>query len=450
MSQQSLLPSCFERKLSQQEIIEISAIAGINEKKNNIQDKFLNTSIRNKFSLILAPTGFGKTTMGIKYIQRLRKVTEEKVIIIVPTTDLFNNWTTKLRGISNIEVYVVNSYVFNPKDYECHTLIVDEVHRFTNRESEHFSTVFDITRRKFTLCFSATMEWHHLDFLKEKGLKVICNLETKLARRFGIVPKAEIINVPVEFTKREKLFYNSIQKNIEEVCSMFMPLGLENKVYSLLGSIMSNRSIAYHTAEELFPDSTAQELAKMSGVIIGKASQFMKLIRERKVLLNNAENKYKAVEKILDLEKKSSFIFMSNIDSIENIKRNDIVPYHSKIPKKKRDENMKRFLTEDVHLVSIKSVTTGLDLETKCQELGVPPKDVDLVVNVGYNSSKVESTQKSGRANRIDLTNENKIAKTYNIYVDDYVFDNKLVISQEKIWLKRSQANLDRVILLEI
>ena len=113
-------------RLTREEIEYLSSLFDLNQRKDYIQDKFNDNTVRHKFTLDLMPTGIGKTSLAIKFIKRLRKVTDELVIVIVPTKNLKSNWETKLNGIPNVEVFVNNTYTMSGRNYECHTFIVDK------------------------------------------------------------------------------------------------------------------------------------------------------------------------------------------------------------------------------------------------------------------------------------------------------------------------------------
>jgi hypothetical protein len=184
---------------------------------------------------------------------------------------------------------------------------------------------------------------------------------------------------------------------------------------------------------------------KMVGVIIGQAIKFMRLVQTRSSYLNNSVAKQDAALFILKKESQKAFIFCNSIDAISALceKDSNILPYHSKLKEKEKKQSMYRFLTEpNTHIASSKSLILGFDLDTKCKELKVPSIDVSLAVNVGGNSSKIDSQQKSGRVNRLDINNLDKVAKTYNLYIEDFELDTKKFTSQDKIWLKKATAGV--------
>lgn len=445
--------------LTNEEIRNLLTIPDINERKSAIQKKFIDNAIKYKHTLTIIPVGTGKTHMGISYIKRLRKITNERVIVIVPTEKLKENWEHKLQGIENVDVFIINSYSKSTIEYNCHTLIADELHKYSNKESKYFSNIFDKTNRLYTIGLSATVEDEHIKFLKSKNFVAINYLSLEDSYKLEISPRSEIYNVPVEFTNPEKLEYYNIQKEIESIGDYFKCLELGNLINYTLPKTLSDIKVRKEMARNLIikgflkeqinlisgSNEFTQTACKLEGIILGKAAKFMQLIKQRSLLLYNAENKFKILDKILEEENKSTFIFFQSISTMELIKRTDFIPYHSKLSKKQRAENMRDFLTSNKHIGSIKSIGEGFDLETECSSLNVPFKDVEVVINFGYNSTKTSRVQSNGRSQRINIQNLDKIARSYTLYVDDFQFAGETILSQELVWVKKRNKGLKYV-----
>lgn len=76
----------------------------------------------------LYPTGYGKTTVSLKIIKRiLVQKPDYRVIVIVPTDNLKEQWTKQLielELIQNVDVYIVNTAI--KRNLRCELLIVDK------------------------------------------------------------------------------------------------------------------------------------------------------------------------------------------------------------------------------------------------------------------------------------------------------------------------------------
>lgn len=78
---------------------------------------------------IVASTGFGKTRVGLNCIKSFtNKYPDTKIIIIVPTTALKEQWIGIIdsNGLQfNCQVVVINTAIKNK--YECDVLVIDEI-----------------------------------------------------------------------------------------------------------------------------------------------------------------------------------------------------------------------------------------------------------------------------------------------------------------------------------
>ena len=106
---------------------------------------------------IEAATGFGKTRVGLITIQALlKKHPQLRILVVVPTTTLKNQWQGYIDewGFSfNAEVQVINSVIKH--NWTCDFLILDEEHRYN---SDDFSKIFKKVKYKLILGLTATFE----------------------------------------------------------------------------------------------------------------------------------------------------------------------------------------------------------------------------------------------------------------------------------------------------
>lgn len=97
--------------------------------RNERQEKSIQKWLESKGkSSIIAATGFGKTVVAMKIIQRSQvKNKDFKVIVIVPKINLKQQWEEEAVKFGvNIKVFVINSIVIANKKIECDLLVVDE------------------------------------------------------------------------------------------------------------------------------------------------------------------------------------------------------------------------------------------------------------------------------------------------------------------------------------
>ena len=128
---------------------------------------------------IEAATGFGKTNVGLMTIKSLlKKYPSARVLVVVPTTTLKNQWQAKIDewGFTfNAEVQVINTVI--KYTWTCDLLVLDEEHRYN---SDDFSTIFEKVKYKLILGLTATFE--RLD-----GKHVIMQNYCPIVDRIGIL-----------------------------------------------------------------------------------------------------------------------------------------------------------------------------------------------------------------------------------------------------------------------
>ena len=106
---------------------------------------------------IVGSTGFGKTRVAILAIKRvLTKYPDFKTLVVVPSTNLKDQWEENLRQW-NLEkscvVRVINTVIMHR--WKCDILIIDELHLIP---SDNRISVFNKVEYKLVLGLTATYE----------------------------------------------------------------------------------------------------------------------------------------------------------------------------------------------------------------------------------------------------------------------------------------------------
>ena len=124
------------------------------ERQLEIVQKFADNKGR---GTLLAATGFGKTFTAVMVILRMIKSRPDcKIIVVVPTINLKNQWKKELKrykAAKNCEVLVINT-AYKTKT-TCDLLICDEIHAYG---AEQFIKVFDKISYEFIFGLTATIE----------------------------------------------------------------------------------------------------------------------------------------------------------------------------------------------------------------------------------------------------------------------------------------------------
>ena len=180
-----------------------------------------------------------------------------------------------------IRVLMAHTYLALPaKSRACDLLICDEVHRFTNEDTELFGRVIDVTKNRWLLCLSATLEDKHKKFLHSRGVKCIGQVTMKEARECEYVAEHYTYFLALPFTDEDR---DKLDEINAEYHSTWKPFGysLDEVLGSMQGGPNGETLRAYYS--ELFNCNSDQ--------IFGLAKRAFNSMRERKCFLQKAPSK---------------------------------------------------------------------------------------------------------------------------------------------------------------
>lgn len=434
-----------------------------------------------------AVTGFGKTMVAIMAIQDMNSRHHDRnTIVIVPHTKLKEDWTgyfeeekgvktwipghIEIHALKNVRVFVVNTYI-KYKDWVTDLLILDEVHHYASYDSLFFSTVLDITKRRFLMGLSATLSIREKDFLKDKGnmtvFDVIGDME---AERDGYISQSITYNLAVKLTSIDQKFNDDINQSFRYYFAKFdhqfelvkacnMPFGVQSYV-----RLTNGTSLGRKTSQEW-----RKYLATKNGWngdpvhpwspdnISKYAAQAMMIMKKRKDHWQNLPSKIDIVDKIVKKFGLKTLIFSQSAAFADKITAkigNSCMSYHTKLqtvaikdgclnvyPKNGIESKalrkdgytvlgktvlLRQALTEfskvDGH---VKNLSTVMALDE-----GFDDSTVECILMVAYHSTKRQNTQREGRGKRTDYNNLEKKTLIINLYVKG---------TQEEKWLKTKQ-----------
>lgn len=375
--------------------------------RDNRQIQIIQRWIDNKYvGTLQAVTGFGKTRtaiLAISYVLKLRD--KARIVVIVPTIYLQNQWKQVLQenNINNIQIVVINTA--HKLEIECDLLILDEIHLYG---SEQFSNIFINITYKAILGLTATLE--RADG-KEELIKEYCpiidivTLEEALENNY--ISNYKLYNIPVELTKTERLDYIKI-----------------NKLYGYYEFKLGGRFSAWELSHKILnhKDEFSQEEYK-------DAIGFIRTVNKRKQFLYNTTNKLDIALQIIDkFPNRKTVIFSESIGFAEKILQklpNISTIYHSGLGKKQKKENIELFINSDTIniLSSVKALDTGMDIP-----------NISLGITCAGSSRSLQAIQRLGRTVR--YTDDNKVAIFFNIYLKD---------SQEEKWIRNKCEGIPNV-----
>ena len=367
--------------------------------------------IKNKCKgTLVASTGFGKTRVGLNCIKSVyKKYPNIKVIIVVPTTALKEQWVTIIDNNDlsfNCEVIVINTAIKN--SYVCDILVIDEIHRAV---ADLLKQVFETIKYKYILGLTATIE--RLDG-KHALLQKYCPVfdEITLAeaqfqgwisnyKEYRVILDVDDIHIYKEYNKQFQADFEFFNYDWDKVMSCIGPKGYINRI---------------KIRDEMCPNGSVEDKKKVLQSITYHATSFMRVIQQRKSFINNHPKKLEITRRIIESRPNAKIItFSNNVKMAEAIGMGGKV-FSGKDSKKQGRTTIEEFSKQDSGILhTIKKADEGLD---------VPGLSVAIIL--GLDSSKIRKTQRIGRVARKEGDKE---AEIFTLVIDQTV---------EVEWFKKS------------
>mgnify|MGYP003651943772 CR=1 FL=1 len=401
----------YELKNIKMKTIETLDMDKIKDKEQRLA---LNKWASNNFvGSIIAGTGFGKSRCGIlaiKYVFEHKYNLDKygtKALILVPTVQLqdqfrdeFDKWVDDLSWIDNVDIMCYQS-AYKLKDQHYDIVVCDEIHLGLSKEYKKF---FDNNKYDKLLCMTATVpeEKEYAEYLNILA-PTIYRITLDQCVKLGLVSPYKIQCIPVELTEEERAMYKTI--NNQFVRSKY-----------ILGQFD-----AFDRAKAIMKNINAHPEDKKA------AAQFYQAIRERKAIIDFAENKISKFKSLVMSNLDKKILAFSGANAFTDQLSSSVAPlamsYHSGKTRKQRGLILDAFKNDTIKvLCSTKALNQGLD---------VP--DANMGIICGITSKSLPMIQRVGRLVRFQ---EGKTGEIIILYVKD---------SQEEKWLKNSTKNLDNV-----
>ena len=368
-------------------ILEMQQIQ-LTETQNKVINEF--DKLNQRRAIIEMPTATGKTVIALEILKRDEY---RKGLIVANTLHLVDQWIKELNTNNIKQFFNVTTYqsAYKYKNLDFDILVCDEGHHLV---AFQFINLLQNNKFKDILILTAELprdDERHL-LLKDFGITTITNKSYETGIKEKLISDFQIINISVQLTENEKIQIEKIEKFIN----------LHFKIFNYdLGEI--KRQI------------TRNFIAK----------ELMLCFQKRKNILNNAVNKIQKVEEVIKNEKWNKvIIYCEYIDFAnwiyDNLKNKiKCCIYHSEIKDK---EKVLQDFKDNIYqaIVSVKCLDEGMNIP-----------DLDLAIIVSASSQERQTIQRIGRILRYK---DNKIAKIYNLYIED---------SKEEVWLKKRLKSFD-------
>ena len=369
-------------------------------------------------------TGVGKTRIGLITIKALlKKYPQFRILVVVPTTALKDQWQVQLDewGFSfNSEVQVINTIIKH--NWSCDFLILDECHRFSSND---FSQIFHCVKYKLILGLTATFE--RLDgkhSIMEKYCPIVDRITFLEASINGWVAdyKEYVVLLDVDNIEEYKALnkewtehFEFFQFDFDLAMSMVKPgTGWKNK--------LAYRDVLYKGDDERRKKEILQSINYHS-------IRFTQTMQLRKSFVNNHPKKIEIAKKIIEARSNKKIItFSNNVKMAESIGIGDV--YTGKVSKKRSATMIEDFAKQSTGVLNtVKKADEGIDSsETKARQRRgrTVRKEGDKIAEVFYIVIKDTTEEKW-------IKNNHKTDKNY-ITIDEQGLEQVLRGEQPDIY----------------
>ncbi|MEM2233764.1 MAG: DEAD/DEAH box helicase [Nitrososphaerota archaeon] len=346
---------------------------------------------RGSRGIVIAPTGTGKTIIGLYAIMRSSVPT----LVVTPYERVMKEWIKKGKEsgitftryyasekvLSRFTVAIYNSVVRHPEildDFEL--IILDEIHHVG---ADVFSRILPKLDYKKVLGFTATLrreDGKHQTILAK--LPVVYVLDLKSAMENGYVAPVQVIPVPARMDDFERKEYMRIQSEIRKTASDL----------KRLKAVFSES------------DPRVLELERKLRILTNERRIFLSRINAKKDALLNVVRRHHS-EKVI--------VFSESIESIEDLKDYLVgngIPaetYHSGKSEQERSRIFAEWGRSFNVLLAVRALDEGVD---------VPEVAVGVVIASGQSVRQL--VQRKGRIMR---PKEGKQARLYVIYAQESI-----------------------------
>ena len=348
--------------------------------------------------------GVGKTYGALIASKRLFNINPNiKILVSVPTEVLKNQWLKDINKTifkNNFEVQIVNSII--NKNWDVDLLIIDEIHKVA---SPSFINIFKQVKYKYILGLTGTLE--RLDGKQ----KLIYNYVKSIDQ---ITMKEALINKWLSPNRNYKVLidvnldeYNEANREFNDMFSFF--------------DYKFNIAMACATGKPVDICARYSKIMGVStGIVKGKASKWMKLLRKRKLFVISHPKKFELANKILSYrEEKKAITFSATIKDSKSFKGGFLL--NSKLKKKENEITIDTF-----NKLSIGSLHTN-----RAADEGLDVKGLNLGIIISCNSSSIQMKQRLGRIQRFE---KDKISEMFTLVIKNTV---------EETWYANSSKDID-------
>jgi len=465
--------------------------------RNSRQAQCITTTIDNDFNGILdLSVRFGKTRVGVAIANAyMFKNPGKSVVVIVPSIAVKLMWEKEVEEQkSENHITIATSYqTLSINGYlRIGLLIVDECHKFISPETYRLING-DIVKYDKIIMLTGTLPHKDLLYKLTSIVPIIDTITEKEAIANNWVSNYVEYNIALELTDNEKERYVKYTKDMSLLFAKYKSVykfityanaQLFDNEFTLLYSItrgFKNKIIGYiHSdlikqaiSNKMNCNSDANALWSID-VITNDGKLFTKSVNNRNTIMAASNLKLKAVLYILNKLKLKTVIFSESVgladriaDEYNKLFPNKAISYHSKIESKplidyntgdfyrykgglkagepkvfSKDKQLEYIIAAfDAGFIDVISAVKALDE-------GITIPGVESIITTSGSMNPIQYDQRTARGKT--YVNEDKVAKIYNIFFDDFNLDGIMYNSRDKEKLMSRQRYNNDVLKINI
>lgn len=437
---------------------------------------------------------FGKTRCGVIAVEEVnKKQNSDFIIVAVAPNDITHK--NLVRNLpSNVIVTTLHKVINdleNFKKMDIGLLIVDEIHKFLNNSGTQILSL----KSKFRLGLTGDrLASKDKLLLMEYNFPVIDIITEDEALENNWISQFVEYNLPVEIEDYKKERYAAYSEKIHEITSTYNELYrrmntlFNNKIFTsdidLIYALYSGIKFTYpNSSKYLFipPDAVRNALADTMGWKkdldlsidfnerlnlyfnpsklheIGKI--FNDIIRDRNDLIINSKNKIDMVLEIIKRNPCPTIIFNESTNMASLIAQalgDEAIEYHSAVESRyiinpdtgdyvrHKNGNPIKFGASRLKQFAISGINEGLFkylCTAKALNEGVDIPILSQVITTGGSTNPSTHFQRVSRGKTIYTENLSKVTTIINVYIADFTFEDKLIVSRDASKLRIRQKN---------
>jgi superfamily II DNA or RNA helicase len=391
--------------------------------------------------------GFGKTFICIKTIKRaLLKTQSLRVLVVVPTKVLKNQWEKSLRehGINSYVVMTINSVVAL-STLDTDLCIIDEAHLAIL--GKKFSTIFQVVKRRAMLAVSGTWSREHKEVIN-RYLPLADTITEREAIENGWVSKRVERVIEVEMTQENKLLYDNYVEIMDSCFAHFdnsWPNAVQCRTREGASRFASDRMLSVKKE-----DGSYMNNYELGRYLSTKSNVYMQTLQKRNSLINGSLEKVMIVAQLcralsdmkivtfglatqtvdtLALAVPNSIAYHSNLDS-KSVDNEILQKYDIPIKGKGTTTKLTRDKLKELYIRMLDADDVSCIHSAKALDVGLDVQGMNTAITYCRTSNPEKQGQRSSRSSRAE--GEEKLSLFIHVVLKD---------TKDESWFRSATKN---------